>query len=244
MNKLDLAKLLARKSHRWQAEAANAVDALVRRLLNELKSLKPSCKPIKQTTPRREPYLRARALLKLVDGYLRAGASIEIDGLGHFRLNRSDRVAFEPTGRVPVFIAYADEDSARVRRLAAALCKAGFEPWLYQEKLLPGQNWPSAIERAIDLCDFFVACFSKRSVSKRGHFQCELAYALEAAASVPLDEIYFIPVRLDDCALPAHIAKRVQHVDLYPDWEGGTGELIRALWHQTINKSKNAEPRA
>jgi hypothetical protein len=121
-----------------------------------------------------------------------------------------------------------------VKRLAIALRKAGFEPWLDEEKILPGQNWPRAIERAIDLCDFFIACFSRRSVCKRGHFQRELAYALEAALRVPSEEIYVIPARLDDCLLPADIARKVQHVDLFPEWQRGVGELIQAMWHQTM----------
>ena len=187
---------------------------------------------------------RARALVKLIDSYLRDGASIEIDGLGHFRLSPSNQITFESNGRSPIFLAYAYEDRARAKRLSAALRKAGFEPWLDEEKLLPGQNWPRAIERAIDLCDFFIACFSRRSVSKRGHFQRELAYALDAATRVPLDEIYFIPIRLDDCALPVDIARRVQHVDLFPDWEHGTRELIHAMWHQTAARPKRqSEPR-
>src|SRR5579884_2064893 len=178
--------------------------------------------------------LRAHALLRLIESYLRDGASIEIDGLGHFKLSPSSQVTFEPNGRIPVFLAYAYEDRARVKRLATVLRKAGFEPWLDEEKILPGQNWPRAIERAIDLCDFFIACFSSRSVCKRGHFQRELAYALDAALRVPLDEIYLIPVRLDNCALPAGILKHVQHVDLFPDWQRGTRELVHAMWHQTI----------
>jgi hypothetical protein len=182
--------------------------------------------------------VRTRALLKLIEGYLCDGASIDIDGFGSFKLDRSNKVSFEPDGRVRVFLGYADEDRAIVKRLAAALRKAGFEPWLDDEKLLPGQNWPRAIERAIDLCEFFIACFSRRSVSKRGHFQRELGYALDAAARVPLDEIYLIPVRLDDCEMPCDIAKKVQHVDLFPDWEPGIAELIRAMWHQTIQSKQ------
>jgi hypothetical protein len=182
--------------------------------------------------------VRARALVELIETYLRNGSRIEIDGLGHFKLNPRNQLTFEPNGRIPVFIAYAYEDRARAKRLSAALRKAGFEPWLDEEKILPGQNWPRAIERAIDLCEFFIACFSRRSVSKRGHFQRELAYALDSALRVPRGEIYFIPVRLDDCSLPVKISQKVQHVDLFPDCERGTRELIQAMWHQTATRSQ------
>jgi len=95
--------------------------------------------------------LEGRALLRLVDRCLREGASIEIDGMGSFRLNTEERVVFEPSSRGRIFLAYAEEDRAEVRKLYSALQRAGFEPWMDQEKLLPGQNWPRAIDRAIDL---------------------------------------------------------------------------------------------
>ncbi len=188
--------------------------------------------------------LRGKALLQLIDRYLRDGAVIEIDGLGSFKLDTSNQVVFEPNGRIRVFLAYAEEDRADVKRLYAALQKAGVEPWMDQEKLLPGQNWPRAIERAIDLSEFFIGCFSRRSVAKRGHFQCELEYALDVASRVPAEEIFFLPVRLNDCEVPPIISRKVQHVDLFPDWDRGVGELLKAMWHQTLARSKKVKVRS
>lgn len=187
--------------------------------------------------------VRGKALLQLIDQHLRDGASIEIDGLGNFTLDSSNSVAFEPNGRARVFLAYAEEDRPHVKRLFAALQKAGFEPWMDCEKLLPGQNWPRAIERAIDISEFFIGCFSPKSVAKRGHFQCELEYALNVASRVPAEEIYFIPVRLNDCEMPEGIARRVQHVDLFPNWERGVGKLLKAMWHQTAERNKKTKTR-
>ncbi|MBV8553706.1 MAG: TIR domain-containing protein [Acidobacteriaceae bacterium] len=182
--------------------------------------------------------VRARALLQLIDRYLREGASIEIDGLGSFKLDDSNQVIFEPNGRIPVFLAYAEEDRAEARRLYTVLQKAGFEPWMDREKLLPGQNWARAIERAIDISEFFIGCFSRRSAAKRGHFQCELEYALGVASRVPAEEIFFVPVRLDECRVPPHIEKKTQYVDLFPDWEYGVGQLLKAMWHQTLERGR------
>ena len=176
--------------------------------------------------------LRRQPLVNLIESYLRNGASIEMDGLGRFKLSSSNHLRFKPHGRIPVFLAYAHEDRPRAKRLSAALRKAGFEPWLDEEKLLPGQNWPRAIERAIDECEFFIACYSRESVSKRGPFQREIAYALDVALHVPLEEIYFIPVRLDDCALPVDIARKIQHVDLFAGWNRGAQKLICAMRRQ------------
>jgi len=186
--------------------------------------------------------LEGRALLRLVDRCLREGASIEIDGMGSFLLNADERVVFEPTSRGRVFLAYAEEDRGEVRKLYSALQRAGFEPWMDQEKLLPGQNWPRAIDRAIDLSDFFVGCFSHRSTVKRGHFQRELGYALDAAASIPAEDIFFIPVRLDACPLPRQIVSTVQYVDLFPDWDRGVRVLIKSLRQHWAERKKKLKP--
>ena len=106
-----------------------------------------------------------------------------------------------------------------------------------QEKLLPGQNWPRAIERAIDVSDFFLGCFSNRSTIKRGHFQSELRYALDLATRVPLEDVFLVPVRLDHCEVPHHIARKTQYVDLFPDWNRGINKLIQMMRLQTLQKN-------
>jgi len=180
----------------------------------------------------------AKALIQLIYRCLIEGSAIEIDGLGRFDLDSQCRVIFEPSGRVRVFLAYAGEDRCEVKKLYHDLQEAGFEPWMDHEKLLPGQNWPKAIERAIDLSDFFLSCFSHRSTRKRGHFQRELRYALDVTDQVPCDDIFFVPVRLDDCDLPCYIAKNTQYVDLFPDWNRGVAKLVKMMNRQTIEQKK------
>ena len=182
--------------------------------------------------------VRGNVLLQLIDRNLRDGANVEIDGLGRFRLDPAGNVVFEASNRIHVFLAYAEEDRPVVRKLYAALQQAGFEPWMDQEKLLAGQNWPRAIERAIDLSSFFLGCFSQRSTVKRGHFQSELRYALDLAARIANDQIFLLPVRLNHCELPRKIARKVHCVDLFPDWEKGISTLVEAMWHQVIDRNK------
>jgi hypothetical protein len=75
---------------------------------------------------------------------------------------------------------------------------------------VPGQDWPDAIENALETSDFVVICFSTNSVGKRGGFQVEIRHALDCGSRLPLDEVYLIPVRLDDCRVPARIQREVQ----------------------------------
>ena len=133
---------------------------------------------------------------------LMAGETVEIDGLGVFYPDDTQYFRFEERRLPQVFLAYVDEDRAAAERLYDTLEAAGFAPWMDKRKLLPGQNWPRAIESAIEASDFFVACFSQNSVAKKGGFQAEIRYALDCARQLPLDEIFLVPVRFGPCRLP------------------------------------------
>ncbi len=168
-------------------------------------------------------------VLTLLRRALDRGQAVEIEGLGTFRTSADDGYEFLPESRLNVFIAYVEEDLIHARRLRDGLTDAGYLPWLDKDQLLAGQNWPRAIERAIDLSDAFVACLSSRSLAKRGQFQSELRYALDCANRVPLDETFLLPARFDTCSVPPQIAKHIQYVDLFPDFDRGFRQLLRSL---------------
>ena len=185
--------------------------------------------------------VRGSALNDLIARCLREGTPIEIDGLGQFGLENGD-VVFQPSERIRVFLAYAEEDRATVKKLYQNLQASGFEPWMDVEKLVPGQNWPRAIERAIDVTDFILVNFSHRSITKRGHFQCELRHAMDVADRVPLDDIFLVPVRLSECEVPPEIARVTQYLDLFPDYEVGFKALTNMMTSQMLKKRKKAKP--
>jgi hypothetical protein len=151
----------------------------------------------------------ARRIASMLRDVLEQGGSVEIDGLGILSPGKRG-FRFVAENKPRVFIAYVQEDLSFARKLYRAFEECGLSPWLDKKKLMPGQNWPRAIETAIQTSDFFVACFSHRAVSKRGSFHSELRYALFCAAKVPLDEIFLIPLRLDDCVVPRRISKQIQ----------------------------------
>lgn len=169
-----------------------------------------------------------RLVLRVLRRALDRGQPVEIDGLGVFRRGE-EGYEFVPERRANVFIAYVEEDLELARRLRDALEGAGFASWLDKDQLLAGQNWPRAIERAIDEADAFVACLSARSLAKKGQFQCELRYALDCAHRMPLDEAFVMPVRFEECRVPHNLVKQVQYVDLFPDFDRGFRQLVRAL---------------
>jgi len=181
----------------------------------------------------------AEQVAQIVIRGLAGGRAVEIDGLGIFYPDAVRGFRFEPRSLPQVFVAYVREDLEAAWRLYDELAAAGFNPWMDTRKLLPGQNWPRAIESAIDTADFFVACFSKRSVNKRGGFQAEIRYAVDCARRVPLDEIFIVPVRLDDCRVPRSIQREWQYLDLFPDWPRGARRLVGMMRRELERRKRN-----
>lgn len=125
-----------------------------------------------------------------------------------------------------IFLSYSKEDAEQVNRLYDAILAAGFEPWMDQRNLFPGQNWELEIRRAIQGADLFIACLSEKSLARRGIFHKELALALEVAQEFPENKVYFIPIRLDDCDIPLRM-RHIHWLDFFS--HGSTETLLRAL---------------
>jgi hypothetical protein len=179
----------------------------------------------------RAKYASVTRISAIVRDALSRGATVEIDGLGSFCKNGRG-YTFQPHNLPRIFVAYAHEDVDDAVQIFHSLVQAGFDPWMDRFKLLPGQNGARAIQNAMETSDFAVCCFSQNSIHKRGGFQSEIRYALECAQRLPLDEIFMLPVRLDPCPVPVEVAREVQYVDLFPDWDAGMKRLYAAIRHQ------------
>jgi hypothetical protein len=178
-------------------------------------------------------------IAEIVKQCLEEGKSVEIDGLGTFRPSGGRGFRFWPSRLPKVFLAYVQEDAPAVDRLYAAFEGNGFSPWMDRRKLMPGQNWPRSIQEAIETSDFFVPCFSQQSVNKKGDFQAEIRYALDCARRVPLDEIFIVPVRLDECRVPARIQKELQYTDMFPRWGNGLRRLLNVMRQATERRESH-----
>jgi hypothetical protein len=177
-------------------------------------------------------------LVRLIKQSLSEGSPVEVEGLGIFLPDGDGGFDFRAYNRPKVFIAYVVEDTAAVDHLALELELQGFDPWVDRQRLVPGQNWPRAIQRAIEVTDYFIACFSSHSVHKRGTFQAELRYALDCATLIPPDDVFLIPVRLNECQLPRVISRAIQYVDLFPDWDSGMGRIVTMIKKQERRRAR------
>lgn len=113
-----------------------------------------------------------------------------------------------------VFICHASEDKPAARHLHARLKADGFQPWLDEVDLFPGQDWQLEIPRAVKRADAVLVCLSTHSISKTGYVQREIKVALDAAEERPEGALYIIPARLEECEVPERLS-RWQRVDAF-----------------------------
>ncbi len=125
-----------------------------------------------------------------------------------------------------IFLCHSSSDKPAVRELYQRLRADGFEPWLDEEDLLPGQDWQREIPKAVRQSDVVIVCLSKRSIDKAGYVQKEIKIALDVADQQPEDTIFLIPLKLEECAAPERLS-RWQWVNLFSP--SGHERLLKAL---------------
>jgi ribosomal protein L7/L12 len=115
-----------------------------------------------------------------------------------------------------VFLCHASQDKPAVRDLYRRLQAEGWiDPWLDEEKLLPGQDWNYEIEKALDTSDAVIVTLTKGSVSKEGYVQRELRFVLDIALEKPEGTVFILPVRLEECEPPRRL-RSYHYADYFP----------------------------
>jgi hypothetical protein len=134
-----------------------------------------------------------------------------------------------------IFLCHASEDKAQVRDVYHRLRAIdGFEPWLDEEELLPGQDWTREIPLALKTSDFILIFLSRASVAKRSYVQREMKLALDAWQELPEGTIRTIPVRLNDCNVPDQF--RHYHWANFFD-PNGFDRIVRAIRAEIAKRS-------
>ena len=115
-----------------------------------------------------------------------------------------------------IFLSYAREDENKASKVYDVLNKRGHKPWMDKRELVAGQDWKLEIRKAIERSQYFVALLSRKSVGKRGFVQKEIRFALDVLGEIPIGQIYFIPVRLEQCEVP-QVIRDLHWIDLTDD---------------------------
>jgi hypothetical protein len=117
------------------------------------------------------------------------------------------------------------EDAHYVDQLQRDLEAAGISVWRDTADLWPGEDWRVKIRRAIiDDALVLIACFSSRSAARVTSYQREeLTLAIDQLRQRRPDVPWLIPVRFDDCLMPAldlgagRTLDSIQRADLFGD---------------------------
>jgi hypothetical protein len=133
------------------------------------------------------------------------------------------------TQKINIFLIHAHCDKEVVHKLYQRLIREGLNVWLDAERLQPGQDWQNEIRNALLKCDVILVCLSRGFNKQQGYRHEELKLALEKANFLPDDEVFIIPVRLEECDMPDAL-RHLHRVDLFK--AGGYKKLISALMEQ------------
>ena len=126
-----------------------------------------------------------------------------------------------------VFLCHASSDKTNVRKLYKDLSNLDYvDPWLDEEKLLPGEDWRREIPKAIRTSDVVIVCLSRSSITKSGYVQTEIKFALDIADEQPEGTIFLIPLKFEECEVPERLS-RWQWVNYFD--ESGYKRLCAAL---------------
>jgi TIR domain len=128
--------------------------------------------------------------------------------------------------RLRVFLCHSSNDKRPVRELFRRLQTDGFDPWLDEENLVPGQDWNKEIVKAVHGSDVVLVCLSQNAINKSGYVQKEIKSALDVADEQPEDTIFLIPIRLEECEVPERL-RRWHWVNFFED--NGYRRLLIAL---------------
>ena len=142
---------------------------------------------------------------------------------------------------IKAFLCYAHEDYAAVRSLYKRLVKDDVDVWFDKENLRAGSNWEYEIRKAVRESNVVIVCLSK-NFSMGGFRKTEVQIALEEAVLKPKEEIFIIPVRLEECDTPDQL--RMWHwVDLFR--RGGYYRLVSSLnaRAKSLEELKSEEPK-
>lgn len=124
-----------------------------------------------------------------------------------------------------IFLSYATEDRAQVEEIYRELDAAGFDPWMDDKDILPGEQWEVSLVKAIRNADIFLICLSKHS-HKRGWIQKEITVALDMWSKMMPTDIFLIPARLEACTIPEPI-RQFHGVDLFE--ADGWARLLKSI---------------
>jgi hypothetical protein len=97
-----------------------------------------------------------------------------------------------------VFLSYASQDAAVVKRICDALQAVGIEVWFDQSELRGGDAWDQKIRREVHDCALFIPVISANTAARHeGYFRLEWDLADQRTDMIARNRPFIVPVCVD-----------------------------------------------
>jgi hypothetical protein len=133
-----------------------------------------------------------------------------------------------------IFIIYSHKDIELARTLTEQLKAKGYNPWLDEQEIVPGQNWAKAINQAIEKSSIALFLSSKNIENSQGFAMKEIKVARELLRANQESHSPIIPVYLEESKLPEELAG-IHAVKLYE--KNGFEQLEKGLEYVLGNRT-------
>lgn len=126
------------------------------------------------------------------------------------------------SGVMTVFISYAREDNAFVKRLVRDLQAHHVPVWQDQQRIGGGESWPAALAKAIQSSTHMVLVMSEAANADESFVNKEVIFAQDHKVTI-------IPIRIEDCATSLLVAN-LNYIDFHTlGYDTGLQQLLAAL---------------
>lgn len=118
------------------------------------------------------------------------------------------------------FLCYSRSDSTFALKLAGDLRKAGYNIWIDQLDISPGDRWAKEVQKALHDCPCFLVLLSAKSVDS-DNVNDEIDYAVDKKKRI-------LPLLLEQCEVPLRI-RSLQYIDFTKNREDAFIKLTNKL---------------
>jgi hypothetical protein len=102
-----------------------------------------------------------------------------------------------------IFVSYAHTDRTAAFALVEGLRERGCLVWLDEERLQAGENFDNHLEDAVNHCGLFLSVISRSTEGRaESYFHKERRWAAKRAEHFSENEVFYVPVAIDDVSLP------------------------------------------
>lgn len=144
---------------------------------------------------------------------------------GFFSMYLSRRLEKQRMGK-RIFFIYSHKDKEKAMDLAVKLKEKGYNPWVDELEIIPGQNWSKAILQAIESSTVAIYLCSNSATGSDGFISKEIKHSMDVLRATKEAHSPIIPVFLEESVLPEELAG-IHAVKLYEN--GGFEKLEKGL---------------